>query len=214
MIIRGEFMEDIKKGIVKTYNEIAEHFDVTRVWPWKECTEFTKTMPKNSLILDLGCGTGRHCKMILQHDNKVVGIDISKKQLGITKKKNKKAMLVMGDVVNIPFKDKVFDAVLFIATLHHLNRETERIKSLKELERVLKNKGNALISVWAYEQERFKGKKKDVFVSWTTNDGRIYQRFCHLFIKNELEDLIKKSNLKLIKSFRSGDNYFGIVSIN
>lgn len=205
-------MEYVKRGITKTYDEIAEHFDVTRVWPWKECTEFIKTIPQNSLILDLGCGSGRHCKMIIQNNNKVIGIDISKKQLKIAKGKNKNGIFIKGDVVNIPVKDDVFDAILFIATLHHLNTEKERIESLNELKRVLKNKGNALISVWAYEQERFKGKRKDLFVSWTTNEGKVYQRFCHLFSKNELKELIKKSNLKLIKSFRSGDNYFGIVS--
>lgn len=204
-------MEDFRVKISKTYDEIAEHFDVTRVWPWKECIDFIKTMPENSLILDLGCGSGRHCKMIIQLNNKVIGIDISKKLLRIAKR-NKKAMLVRGDIVNIPIKDDTFDAVIFIATLHHMNTEKDRIESLKELKRILKNKGNALISVWAYEQERFKGEEKDLFVSWTTNEGKAYQRFYHLFSKNELEDLVKKSNLKLVESFRSDNNYFSIVS--
>ncbi len=33
-------------------------------------------LPKNSLILDVGCGTGRDAKYFIEHGHRIVGIDI------------------------------------------------------------------------------------------------------------------------------------------
>ena len=44
----------------KIYEEIAEHFDVTRVNKWDWVVDFLDKFKDQELILDLGCGNGRN----------------------------------------------------------------------------------------------------------------------------------------------------------
>ena len=61
--------------------------------------------------------------------------------------------LLMGDVLALPFQSGAFDAVLCIAVLHHISSEARRIVCLREIVRVLREGGLALVTVWAQEQE-------------------------------------------------------------
>ena len=49
-----------QKNVVSVYNEIADHFDVTRAYLWKSVKEFINSLDKNSVILDAGCGNGKN----------------------------------------------------------------------------------------------------------------------------------------------------------
>ena len=42
-----------------------------------------------------------------------------------------------------------------MALIHHLPTEIERLKVFTEIKRVLKKKGEAFISAWKKEQEKF-----------------------------------------------------------
>ncbi|MEA2004614.1 MAG: methyltransferase domain-containing protein, partial [archaeon] len=111
----------------------------------------------------------------------------------------------------LPLKPASFDNVLFIAAIHHLPTEKERIESLKEMMRVMKPQGLALVSAWAFDQPRFKDiseEKRDVIVKW----DKMYDRFYHLFCKGELEDICRKAGFDIISSFRAQDNYYVRIS--
>lgn len=61
----------------------------------------------------------------------------------------------------------VQDAAISIAVIHHLASPERRLNAIKELVRILKPKGQALITVWAHEQKRFADcATSDVFVPW------------------------------------------------
>ncbi len=187
------------------YDTIAEHFDRTRYKPWDKCREFINKIPENSIALDIGCGNGRHLKLLAERNLTAIGIDTSVELLKICKKKIKSAFLIKADAVNLPFKNSSVDNIIYIAVLHHLPTEKDRAKSLNEIRRVLKKRGTALITVWAKEQERFENEKsQDVHVTW----NKKYKRFYHLFRKGELEKSVKNTGFKILQSFREGDNYY------
>ena len=106
--------------------------------------------------------------------------------------------VVLCDGLNVPFKDFQFDFAISIAVIHHFSTHERRKEGIKEVLRVCKVNGKALIFVWAFEQS---GKRQydqqDVMVPWKSNvkgNDTVYQRYYHLFKKDELEGLIQELN--------------------
>lgn len=222
-----EKAKSIKSQLIETFDEIAPHFDITRYKPWPESKRFISTLPKKSMVLDLGCGNGRNSIYLAKEGMNVIGLDFSRGLIKIAKNKLEwkevlnRVNLIQGDIASLPLQDDIVDAVLYIATLHHLPTPNERLQSLKEVTRCLKSKGRALVSAWAQEQEKFKDELKvskeemedgfefgDIFLPWKMKDGREFQRYYHLFSKDEFEDLIEKSGLEVNKIFFSSDNHY------
>ncbi len=222
-----EKAKSIKSQLIETFDKIAPHFDITRYKPWPESKRFISTLPIKSMVLDLGCGNGRNSIYLAKEGMRVIGIDFSRGLIKIAKNKMEwkevldRVNLIHGDIASLPLKNDIVDAVLYIATLHHLPTSKERLQSLKEVARCLKSKGRALVSAWAQEQEKFndelkvsKDKKEDgfeygdIFLPWKMKDGRVFQRYYHLFSKDEFQDMIEKSGLEEVRIFFSSDNHY------
>lgn len=227
MTTDAEKAKQIKSQLIETFDEIASHFDITRYKPWPESKRFIATLSKDSRVLDLGCGNGRNSIYLAKEGMRVIGIDFSYGLLKIAKNKTEwkevsdSVELLQGDITSLPLEDESVDAVLYIATIHHLPTPQERLESLLEVRRCLKPGGRALVSAWAQEQEKFRDELKrseeakeegfeygDIFLPWKMKDGRVFQRYYHLFSKDEFEDLIEKSGLEAIRIFWSSDNHY------
>jgi|TARA_Y100000031_G_scaffold146976_1_gene181463 ubiquinone/menaquinone biosynthesis C-methylase UbiE len=181
----------------EVWNSIAQPWKTFRVKPLKEVVEFLKN--KEGKILDLGCGTGRN---FLKIKGIIYGVDFSEEMLEHAKKyskKNKiKAEFVEASAASLPFKDNFFDSAIFIAALHCIPNAKERENSLKELLRVLKPNSKALITVWNYNQEKFKNSKRESFIPWKY-DGNKYMRYYYLYDEKEFLSLLKKVGFEIIK---------------
>ena len=161
------FDDDIKKN-QETWDTIAKSFDKTRNKPWKQCTDFINTLKETDKVVDLGCGNGRHLILCAVHCKQAFGLDISKELLNIAKnklveRKQKNVIFFHSDATAIPIKNDTVDAVLYIASLHNIQGREKRIQSLKELKRILKIDGSALISVWSRLQDKY---RKLFFKRW------------------------------------------------
>lgn len=196
------------------YDKFAGHFDATRRQPWKEVTDFLwdlKTAcdaprrPGDIRLLDIGCGNGRHLIEAEKRGLNAFGLDISRNLLKIAKRKAR-APLILGNALKLPFKDGVFENALCIAVVHHFGTEKERKKCLEEMARVTRR--SCIVSVWAFEQEKFKGRKtQNIKLGW---DGK-FPRFYHLFKEGELENLAKNAGLNVKKAWREGNNYWAVI---
>jgi len=219
-------MSKYKKTTKETYNTISKDWETKRKYYWKPITQFLSSFQnaKKLTMLDLGCGTGRHLELAkkLGFQNKnTIGADYSSGQLEIVKQKGFQTKLT--NLENLDFKDSSFDIIICIAAHHHLLKIEEQLKSLQEINRILKPNGQILLSNWfpekkfTKEQEK-KGKfefidkdKQKVKVTYTYNNEKL-NRYYYLFKQKELENLCKKANLKITKQeFNKGNLYLTMI---
>ncbi|MEM3405621.1 MAG: class I SAM-dependent methyltransferase [Candidatus Pacearchaeota archaeon] len=95
-----------------------------------------------------GCGVGNYVIIFSKYGYKVTGIEISKSRLDIARKNCRKykvkAKLILGDIKKMPFKNESFDIVFCHGVVEHF---PDSEKGVRELYRVLKKNGKAMISV-------------------------------------------------------------------
>ncbi|NHJ87065.1 MAG: class I SAM-dependent methyltransferase [Asgard group archaeon] len=214
--------EDIKP-IAKVYDEIAESFDKTRKHPWKEVTEFIGTLPKGAIALDLGCGNGRHTKLLLENDLETIATDISFNILKIARENELsnyyKLMygLLQSDVHNLPFNEQSIDYFIMIAVIHHFDTSESRLKVLKEVARIIKRNGIGILSCWLKTHPRFskddlkdsiEAGKKDILVPWTLEGNKKIMRYYYLFEPGEIKELVESIGFEIISSQISNHNLF------
>jgi ubiquinone/menaquinone biosynthesis C-methylase UbiE len=216
-----------------TWDAIAESFDKTRNKPWPLVMKFINEISHCKIIADIGCGNGRHLISSGKHCENVIGIDISNKMLTIARNnciKNRVINInfINANMENIPLKNDSISAILCIASIHNLKGRDTRIRALKEINRILKIDGKALISVWSRWQDKYRTfflkklihKKEgfgDIHIHWRQHNLNI-PRFYHLYSKREFINDINQSNLKIqhissvkLNSKFSADNYFAVV---
>ncbi len=92
--------------------------------------EICNLLPKNSKVLDVGCGDGNIDRLIMQRrpDVNIEGIDILQR-----KKTHIRVTQFDGD--NIPFKDNEFDVVMFVDVIHHASNQLLLLEEAKRVSR-------------------------------------------------------------------------------
>lgn len=153
-----------------------------------------KTELKNSEILDLGCGTGRHTIFFADKGFKAYALDKSKLALYILEEKIKKRYrikLVNAELEEIPFPNQFFNVVISIWVLHH--GEVKQIKNyLKEIRRVLKQNGFLVLSVLSKNDWRYKtGKEIEPNTRINILDTFDPEIPHHFFSKEEIDEFLK-----------------------
>ena len=163
--------------------------------PFSTLNTLWRIMDKESkTVLDAGCGKGEPMAFINRHGKfKVVGIDIFNPYLAKARERsyvlrpesNKNLghspsdvgqvyhSLILGDVRNLPFKDKSFDVVTCMEVLEHLEK-VDGEKLLGELERVARRQVLLSTPVGRYEQHPF--------------DENPHQKHKHIWKPQELKE--------------------------
>ncbi len=110
--------------IAKSYNELHKEEQEQKLRIIKKHLKINK----NTTLLDVGCGTGLSQKPFI-NKCKCLGIDPNKELLKLNPYPHLKAK-----AEKLPFKNKSFDIVISVTSLHHCNLK----KAIKEIERVAK----------------------------------------------------------------------------
>ena len=144
------------------------------------------------LVLDIGCGTGCHLRLF----NDIIGLDISQEML-------KKALsagkpLVLASAEQMPFKDETFDTVLCLFSVLNL---CDHKKVVHEINRVLKVKGIAVVSVASvYDKNYSYNEKKNLKIDeyaktkkFFVNKQKIRMR---LFTKDEFINIFQENGFR------------------
>jgi ubiquinone/menaquinone biosynthesis C-methylase UbiE len=176
-----------KKYVHDIYNQISDHFNVTRYHPWPKVREFLLSLSPDSLMIEVGCGNGKNLGV---SRGKSLGCDICPNLLQIAKSKGHE--VICCDALNLSYQNNIADAVISIAVIHHLTTYERRLKAVQEMLRILKQNGKMLIYVWAKESEKnTSAETGDCFVGWikSKEDNQDYKRYYHFFEKNELMEL-------------------------
>lgn len=137
---------NVKKASKEYFDSIASDYDNSYDGKFVNCMyqeiiERIQSLDKEpEAILDIGCGNGNIELMLRDITSaRLYGIDISRSMIDEANKRlGKRAEFYVGDSQMLPYKDNSFDVVLCNASFHHY---PEPVKVLKEVKRVLRNKG-------------------------------------------------------------------------
>ncbi|XP_026155209.1 alkylated DNA repair protein alkB homolog 8 [Mastacembelus armatus] len=140
----------------RVYNAIASHFSSTRHSPWPRVCHFLSSLPAGGVLADVGCGNGKY--LGVNTEVIAVGCDRSSALVQICTERGFQAFV--SDALSVPLRTAVCDACISIAVIHHFSTQERRLAAVRELVRLLKPGGQALIYVWAFEQEYNKQKSK------------------------------------------------------
>ncbi|KAL6116236.1 alkbh8 [Pungitius sinensis] len=140
----------------RVYDAIASHFSSTRHSPWPRVCHFLSTLPAGGVLADVGCGNGKY--LGLNPEVMAVGCDRSSALVQICAQRGFQAFV--SDALRVPLRTASCDACISIAVIHHFSTQERRLAAVRELVRLLKPGGRALIYVWAFEQEYKKQRSK------------------------------------------------------
>lgn len=111
---------------------------------------------RGDLVLDLGCGSGRHALALCERGVQVVALDRDHTAVGTTgewlaamraegaARRGVPASVLVGDACRLPFATGVFDAVIAAEILEHLPHDT---RAMAEVARVCRPGGRVAVTV-------------------------------------------------------------------
>ncbi|WP_445505425.1 class I SAM-dependent methyltransferase [Niallia sp. 03091] len=113
-----------------------------------------KYIPKTGCVLDNGAGPGKYSMELANEGYKVTLTDLTPKLVEIAKDKAKELDLegqfdgfYAADARELNMlKEEQFDASLMLGPMYHLQEENDRIKAVKELNRVTKKNGIVFVA--------------------------------------------------------------------
>ena len=107
-------------------------------------------VPRNGLILDLGCGEGRNSLYLSQVGYSIIGLDLSFKAASVMKnnffEESLKGYILTGDARQLPFQNDSVDGILAHHLFDHLDQEGFQT-AIRESLRVLKPEGVLLLTM-------------------------------------------------------------------
>ena len=92
---------------------------------------------KYTSLLDIGCGNGRLVASLPPEIDDYLGIDASPEMVHHAQQQHPHHTFAVGDMrslESIPL-EKSYDAIVLLASFHHLESRTERIQVLRQLHR-------------------------------------------------------------------------------
>lgn len=158
-------------------------------------------------LLDIGCGEGRHLKLLVSKCSNLFGIDYSKTMV-------EKAIqntttfpninVINQDIKNSDFNENSFDYIIcMFNTFGNMDYETQKIL-LKKVEKFLKPEGRFILSIYSENAKDIQAefyKNIGLFVEKADENFVYTNKFIsERFSKERLKEIIEKnSNLKISK---------------
>ncbi len=135
------------------YDETSLIYDISRVANTEVTEKLVSSMHlgNDSLVLDMGCGTGNYLIALQPSVKSVIGIDLSTGMLRQARVKFPSLPLVYGDITSLPFRSNTFDGAFAVQVLHHVRKKES---FLKEACRVIKEEAYLVLDSCSHRQMR------------------------------------------------------------
>ncbi len=165
----------IEERSVKTrqfFNNIAENWDAMSrevLGDFDLPSAVCKTMPTPCAVaVDLGCGTGSLLQRMLEHADKVIGVDGSARMLELARRRldpvrtgEDQVSLRIGELDHLPLRDAEADFACINLVLHHLSNPGE---AMREIKRIVKPGG--LVMIADFDRHVLESMRKDYGDRW------------------------------------------------
>lgn len=179
---------------------------------------------KKSVVLDLGCGTGRMLRLLKKKElKKLYGLDISPAMLEKCRALlPSSVVLLQHDFrVKLPFQSNFFDYV--IATANTLISGIEKPEEvLKEIYRILKKNGKLIAGIYNANflteeivEKYYKKLPKEIgFRKFDKKNRIVYLKglYSRWMFKEEIKVLFKNARFNKLKIFKKGIGFVVIAS--
>jgi ubiquinone/menaquinone biosynthesis C-methylase UbiE len=164
---------------------------------WGGITKDLADLPEGSVVLELGCGSGKTISAMSGRPWKVIALDISSEALRLSRQAASDIYLLLADACHLPFRDEVFDAVFAFHITGHQLLEGRRVIA-SEASRVLRI-GGVLFFREFCEDDMRAGRGEEVEPhTFRRGEGVI----THYFTENEVSDLFCRLEALSIRSHR------------
>jgi len=175
---------------------------------------------KARIVLDLGCGAGRHCIHLARNKFDVIGVDTSETALGMANRQVRKerlssVTLVRGTMASLPFGKNHFDAVIGISVIHH-SMKKDIMRTMVEIYRTLKKGGIFFANFISVKDPRYgtgQQVEKNTFRIPEAFEERRFEELHHFFTKKEVSGVLGQFAEVRIELLREKPNYWKVTCI-
>lgn len=199
------------------YDALTPFYDtvmsgIMREMVFKRALVKQSRIKKNHRVLDLACGSGTLTILLKKTvpEAKIIGIDGDHKILGLAREKARKGNFDIrfdkGMSFALPYSDGSFDRVISSLFFHHMTREN-KMKTLDEIKRVLKPRGEFHIADW--------GKPANPLMKFSSHIIRLLDGFEITAdnFKGLLPELIKEKGFAKVEETNSFNTIFGTIRL-
>ena len=173
--------------------------------------DIIKRIPKDKVVVDIGCGIGTLASRMADFSKEVIGVDIAPERIECAKALHtaKNLKFYVADAYTLPLERESVDVIVSVGVFHHL--ELERI--VPEMKRVLR-KGGIVFIIDIYEGFQKPSARIQSWLRMLKRDGLFltfstFVRMLPIFFreknrqhrKNDKERMIKM-NKYTFKGFR------------
>lgn len=149
---------------------------------------------RDDVVLDAGCGTGRFTLLVAPLVRRVFGIDHSATSIQILKDKADvkgitNIIATVGDITELQLESASVDKVMSVGVIQHIPSHSERLKTIRDFYRVLKNGGRLVFDVY-----RWGGAIRDHKEGYW--GGALYR---YAFTEDELVSLLSEAGFVQIR---------------
>lgn len=218
-----QLKQRLEEEVAEFYELEGDAFGHTRHHVWELMLDFMSRLKEGDTLVDVGAGNARFLDVVPEGVN-YIGIEPSRSLRKFAERRlvdHRQAKMLAGGFPELNIDDEIAEAVTCIAVLHHVPGADNRKASVKELHRIMKPGGCAIVSVWNLRAQRFLnremikrawlripgikgGDSGDLYYAWKAgNTPR--QRYVHAFTLGEFRSLFdeKDWNIERIDGYDS-----------
>jgi len=171
-------------------------------------------------VLDLGCGAGRNSIYLAKKGFDVIGVDVSKSALRFAnnwaeEERLSNATFTLGTMVNIPFDDYLFDAVVSVSVIHHGVKEYI-MRTIAEINRILRRKGVFIANIASVRDPRYGDGEKveeNTFQILEAFEQYQFEELHHFFTREEAFEILACFSNATVELLKEKPNYWKVTAV-
>lgn len=207
-----------------SYDNFAHTFSESRKnHPWPELNCIIEDMKRQgfSNVLDIGCGNGRFLEEADKaelHIEHYLWIDSSTGMIAEARKLHREYHFEVAPMESLSNCQTVklsnYDAIIFLASFHHLESREERLTVLEDIKLFLKPGGRVYMTNWNLRDQSRYQKSHQGNGDYDIKIGE-FSRYYHGFTVEELNELFDTTwwNVVENKIFEGGRNIVSILML-